>query len=109
MCNRRLSESAFGIGSSRDCSTNLFRLTGLSRHLPRVPVEVASSRVDPFSYIIVLTSIILGLGVTRTVRGLGHLLQTRKRRRNYWVHALWMLNLLLIDGVDLVRGLPVAR
>ena len=52
--------------------------------------------MDPFSYIIVLTSIILGLGVTRTVGGLGHLLQTRKRRRNYWVHALWMLNLLLL-------------
>jgi amino acid transporter len=52
--------------------------------------------VDPFSYIIVFTSIILGLGVTRTVGGLGHLLQTRKRRCNYWVHALWMLNLLLL-------------
>ena len=52
--------------------------------------------MDPFSYIIVLTSIILGLGVARTVGGLGHLLQTRKRRRNYWVHALWMLTLLLL-------------
>ena len=52
--------------------------------------------MDPFSYIIVLTSIILGLGVTRIVGGLGHLLQTRKRRHNYWVHALWMINLLLL-------------
>ncbi|SRR5581483_572961 len=52
--------------------------------------------MDPFSYIIVLTSIVLGLGVTRTVGGLGHLLQTRKRRRVYWVHALWMLNLLVV-------------
>ena len=52
--------------------------------------------MDPFSYIIVLTSIIFGLGVTRTVGGLGHILQTRKRRRNYSVHILWMLNLLFL-------------
>jgi ABC-type microcin C transport system permease subunit YejE len=52
--------------------------------------------VDPFSYIIVLTSIIFGLGVTRTVGGLGHLLQTRKRRPTYWIHTLWMLNLLIM-------------
>jgi hypothetical protein len=55
--------------------------------------------VDPFSYIIVLTSIILGLGVTRLVGGLGHLLQTRKRRRPYWVHTLWMVNLLLATAI----------
>jgi len=51
--------------------------------------------MDPFSYLVVLTSIVLGLGVTRLVGGLGHLMQTRKRRRPYWVHTLWMLNLLL--------------
>jgi hypothetical protein len=51
--------------------------------------------MDPFSYLIVLTSIVLGLGVTRVVGGLGHLMQTRKRKRIYWVHTLWMLNLLL--------------
>src|SRR3954468_24001365 len=52
--------------------------------------------MDPFSYIIVLTSIVLGLGVTRIVGGVGHLLQTRKRRRVYWVHILWMVNLLVL-------------
>ena len=52
--------------------------------------------MDPFSYIIVLTSIILGLAVTRTVGGLGHLLQMRKRRRPYWVHTFWLLNLLVL-------------
>jgi hypothetical protein len=31
--------------------------------------------MDPFSYLVVLTSIILGLGVTRLVGGLGHLMQ----------------------------------
>lgn len=52
--------------------------------------------MDPFSYIIVLTSIILGLGLTRTVGGVGHLLQTRRRRRPFWVHSLWLLNLLVL-------------
>lgn len=52
--------------------------------------------MDPFSYLVVLTSIVLGVGVTRLVGGLGKLLQTRKRKRSYWVHTLWILNLLLV-------------
>ncbi len=55
--------------------------------------------MDPFSYLVVLTSIILGLGVTRLVGGLGHLMQTRRRKRSYWVHTLWMLNLLLAMAI----------
>jgi hypothetical protein len=55
--------------------------------------------MDPFSYIVVLTSIVLGLGVTRIVGGLGHLMQQRKRNRPYWVHALWMVNLLLVMAI----------
>jgi hypothetical protein len=55
--------------------------------------------MDPFSYIVVLTSIVLGLGVTRLVGGFGHLLQRRKQARGYWVHALWMVNLLLLTAI----------
>jgi hypothetical protein len=55
--------------------------------------------MDPFSYLVVLTSIILGLGVTRLVGGLGHLMQTRRRKRSYWVHTLWMVNLLLAMAI----------
>jgi hypothetical protein len=55
--------------------------------------------MDPFSYLVVLTSIILGLGVTRLVGGLGHLMQTRRRKRPYWVHTLWMMNLLMAMAV----------
>lgn len=55
--------------------------------------------MDPFSYLVVLTSIVLGFGVTRLVGGLGHLLQTRKRGRGYWVHTLWALNLLLVNVI----------
>src|SRR4029078_5459576 len=49
----------------------------------------------PFSYICVLTSIVAGLAVTRLVSGFGQLLQTRARTPPYWVHALWMVNVLL--------------
>lgn len=55
--------------------------------------------MDPFSYLVVLTSIVLGFSVTRLVGGLGHLMQTRKRRPIYWVHALWTVNLLLVNVI----------
>ncbi len=55
--------------------------------------------MDPFSYLVVLTSIILGLGVTRLVGGLGYLMQTRRRKHPYWVHMLWMVNLLLAMAI----------
>ena len=55
--------------------------------------------MDPFSYLVVLTSIVLGLGVTRVVGGLGQLMQGRKRKRPYWVHTLWALNLLLVNVI----------
>jgi hypothetical protein len=51
--------------------------------------------MDPFSYICILTSIVAGLAVTRLVSGFGQLLQTRARTPPYWVHALWMVNVLL--------------
>jgi hypothetical protein len=49
--------------------------------------------MDPFSYLSVLTSIVLALGITRILSGVGRLLQTRGRVRIYWVHLLWALNL----------------
>ncbi len=51
--------------------------------------------MDPFSYICVLTSIVAGLAVTRLVSGFGQLLQTRALTPPYWVHTLWMVNVLL--------------
>src|SRR4030095_13258526 len=51
--------------------------------------------MDPFSYICVLTSIVAGLAVTRLVSGFGQLLQTRARTLSYWVHAPWVVNVLL--------------
>lgn len=51
--------------------------------------------MDPFSYICVLTSVVAGLAVTRLVSGFGQLLQTRARTAPYWVHTIWMINVLL--------------
>ena len=46
----------------------------------------------PFSYLFVLTSIILALGMTRVLAGVGEMLQAGTRHRIYWVHALWVIN-----------------
>lgn len=51
--------------------------------------------MDTFSYLSVLTSIILALGITRLLTGLGSLLQARSQVRIYWVHLLWTLNVFL--------------
>jgi len=51
--------------------------------------------MDPFSYLSVLISIILALGMTRVLAGVGEMLQARSRRRLYWVHAVWIANLFL--------------
>jgi hypothetical protein len=45
-----------------------------------------------FEYLSVLISIILALGMTRVLAGVGEMLQARSRRRIYWVHVIWILN-----------------
>ena len=49
--------------------------------------------MDPFSYLSVLISIVLALGMTRVLAGVGEMLQARSRRRIYWVHVVWVANL----------------
>ncbi len=51
--------------------------------------------MDPFAYLSVLTSIVLALGITQILTGLGRLLQARGRVGLYWVHLLWALNVFL--------------
>jgi len=48
-----------------------------------------------FEYLSVLISIILALGMTRVLPGVGEMLQARSRRHIYWVHAIWIVNLFL--------------
>ncbi|MEY2480747.1 MAG: hypothetical protein QOI04_1674 [Verrucomicrobiota bacterium] len=51
--------------------------------------------MDPFSYLSVLISIVLALGMTRVLAGVGEMLQARTRHRIYWVHIVWVVNLFL--------------
>ena len=51
--------------------------------------------MEPFGYLSILTSIVLGLGITRVLSGCGELLQVRQHTGLYWVHLLWGLNLFL--------------
>ena len=48
-----------------------------------------------FEYLSVLISIILALGMTRVLGGVGEMLQARSRHRIYWVHVIWIVNLFL--------------
>ena len=48
-----------------------------------------------FEYLSVLISIILALGMTRVLAGVGEMLQARSRHRIYWVHVMWIVNLFL--------------
>ncbi|MFL6539921.1 MAG: hypothetical protein ACJ8HU_04105 [Chthoniobacterales bacterium] len=51
--------------------------------------------MDPFSYLSVLISIVLALGMTQVLTGVGEMLQARSRRQVYWIHAVWVFNLFL--------------
>jgi hypothetical protein len=48
-----------------------------------------------FDYLSILTSIVLAIGITRLLSGVGTLLQKRKQITIYWVHVLWTLNVFL--------------
>ncbi len=51
--------------------------------------------MDQFGYLSVLISIILGLGITQLLSGVGRLLQARNRVRLYWPSLAWVLILLV--------------
>ena len=50
---------------------------------------------EAFNYVAVLVSIIIGLGVTRILTGLSDAIQVGNRPRAYWVHTVWMFNMLI--------------
>ena len=52
--------------------------------------------MDPFSYLTVLISIILGLGITHLLGGLGRVLQARGHVRPYGPSIAWLVLLLVI-------------
>ena len=56
--------------------------------------------MDAFAYISIVPSIIIALGLTRLLTGLGKILERRDKVQNYWVHILWSFNLFLYMVLD---------
>lgn len=47
--------------------------------------------MSPFEYVIVLISIILGLGITQIMTGIADLVHQWEKVKLYWPHSLWVL------------------
>lgn len=52
--------------------------------------------MEPFSYLVVLVSLVLALGITRILTGVGQLLQYRERMAVSGVHLLWTAVLFIV-------------
>ena len=51
--------------------------------------------MSTFEYLSVLLSIIIGVGITHQIMGLGRLISHSSGRRIYWIHLVWTLNIIL--------------
>ena len=52
--------------------------------------------MSTFEFVSVLLSIVVGLGLTHLLTGVGHALEHRRDVRFYWVQGLWVVNVGLI-------------
>ncbi len=50
-----------------------------------------------FDYLLVLVGVVLGLGITQVLTGFANLIQHRNRVKAYWVQALWMALMFLLQ------------
>jgi hypothetical protein len=46
--------------------------------------------MDAFSYVSVIFSVVIGLGLSHLLTGITELVKARRRVKFYWVHALWI-------------------
>jgi hypothetical protein len=60
--------------------------------------------MDAFSYISIVPSIIIALGLARLLTGIGKILERRDKVQNYWVHSLGAQSV-FIYGFELVGSL----
>ena len=65
-------------------------------HLHRPVPSMPEKSTEEFQYLAVLLSIVLGLGLTQLLTGVGRLVQVRGRVRPYWPPLVWVGLLLLI-------------
>jgi hypothetical protein len=53
-------------------------------------VAVGEGAMDMFNYVMVLASVIIGLGITHLLQGVSAIVQHPRREKVYWVHLLWV-------------------
>ena len=46
--------------------------------------------MEMFNYVMVLASVIIGLGITHLLQGVGGIVQHPNRNKVYWIHLLWV-------------------
>jgi len=46
--------------------------------------------MEMFNYVMVLASVIIGLGITHLLQGVGRIVEHPGREKTYWVHLLWV-------------------
>ena len=51
--------------------------------------------MEMFNYVMVLASVIIGLGITHLLQGVGRIVQHPGREKTYWVHLLWVAAIFL--------------
>src|SRR4029078_9631854 len=51
--------------------------------------------MDMFNYVMVLASVIIGLGIAHLLQGVGGIVQHPRREKTYWVHLLWVAAIFL--------------
>jgi len=51
--------------------------------------------MDMFNYVMVLASVIIGLGIAHLLQGVGVIVQHPRREKTYWVHLLWVAAIFL--------------
>lgn len=61
---------------------------------------MTGSYVNPFEYVSILNSIILGLGITQLLSAFSELLYNLKRVKFYWPHTCWLLFILFLHVQD---------
>lgn len=56
--------------------------------------------MTPFEFLAMAISVIMGLAITNLVSGIGITIRQIKSKNNYWVHSLWIYNILIyLSGV----------
>ena len=59
-----------------------------------------SNQINPFEYVSILVSIILGLGITQILSSFSDLLYHYKTVKFYWPHTTWILFILFLHIQD---------